>query len=259
MRRMSAIRWSWLLCLAAPVVVTAALVAWLAGLPQPASRERVIAAYSTSLRGRTRSQVHNLRLALTALDGRRIMPGREFSFNRAVGPWTADRGYRRAPVSYSGELSRDWGGGVCQLATTVYNSALYAGLPIRERHRHHWPTTYAPPGQDAAVAYPGVDLRFANPFDVPLRLSAEVVGEAVTVRLLARRSPPQVRVDRAIIGVTHPLTIVRPLVTGRSRADVRGRPGCQVVVYRTVLAAGRSRREIISRDDYPALNRAVWR
>jgi hypothetical protein len=104
--------------------------------------------------------------------------------------------YRRAPVSFSGERLLDWGGGVCQASTAVYNTALLAGLPIVERHRHHWATVYVPPGQDAAVAYPSIDLRFRNTLAAPIRVAARVEGESVLIEFWSRRRAPRVHLDR---------------------------------------------------------------
>jgi hypothetical protein len=91
--------------------------------------------------------------AAAALNGAVIAPGRELSFNHVVASWTPDRGFVLAPVSYDGQLVVDWGGGVCQTSTTLYNAALLAGMEITERHRHFWPPRYAPPGADAAVHF----------------------------------------------------------------------------------------------------------
>jgi vancomycin resistance protein YoaR len=239
--------------LALPLLCALALVAWLARLP---AGERTIAAFATGLQSRTRAQVHNVRLALAALDGQVIPPGKEFSFNRAVGPWTADRGYVKAPVSYSGEKTLDWGGGVCQASTALYNAALLAGLEMRERHRHYWPTDYVPPGQDAAVAYPNVDLRLVNPLSSPVRISAGISGEAIVVALHSRVQPPRVRVERVVMSVTVPATVVRPAAS--ARAPTKGQPGCEVALYRTELD-GAQKRELVSRDQYPARSRVEWR
>jgi vancomycin resistance protein VanW len=237
------------IALAAPALAGAALALWLAFLP---GRERPIAAFATGLRGRSASQIHNVRLALAALDGQVIPPGAEFSFNRIVGPWGPDKGYRRAPVSFSGERLLDWGGGVCQASTAVYNAALLAGLPIVERHRHHWATTYVPPGQDAAVAYPSIDLRFRNTLAAPIRIAARVEGESVLVELRSRRRPPPVRLAREVLAVTAPTVVVRPRADGRHR-PVHGFPGYEVALYRTVAG----RRELVSRDSYPAQNEVI--
>src|SRR3989337_693852 len=120
-----------------------------------------------------------------AVDGKVLQAGAEFSFNRTVGSWSADRGYVKAPVSYDGELIPSWGGGVCQVSSTLYNAALLAGLEILERHRHRFPARYVPPGQDAAVAQLDIDLRFRNPYRWPVRIEAEAEGDEVICRILS--------------------------------------------------------------------------
>lgn len=242
------------LVIAMPILACVALFTWLLLLP---GEERVLAAFSTGLRGRAQSQIHNVKLALRALDGRIIPPGAEFSFNHAVGPWGADRGYVRAPVSFSGERVLDWGGGVCQASSALYNAALHAGLPIVERHRHYWPTTYVPPGLDAAVAYPNIDLRFRNSLDAPLRISAQVIGEAVVIKLLSTARPPASRVERQVISITPPAALPRAALAGGHQAN-RGFPGYEVAVYR-VFAGSPERREMVSRDSYPAQHEVVYR
>jgi vancomycin resistance protein VanW len=226
---------------------------WLVRLP---GREQVLGSYSTGSRGRKDCQVHNVRLALAALDGTTIPPGKEFSFCRTVGPWSADKGYQRAPVSYSGDMVKDWGGGVCQASTTLYNAALLAGLPIVERHRHHWAAHYAPPGQDAAVAYSSIDLRFRNNTAYPLRISAGIAGEAVEVALYSRGTPPKVHLESEILTAALPSTVVR-FNPYRRGGMIRGKPGWEVALYR--VQEDSRQRELISRDSYPAQNRIVWR
>lgn len=241
--------------LALPVLGLLTFSAWLLHLPRG---QQQIAAFSTSVHGRSESQVHNVRLALAALDGQVVASGKEFSFNRAVGPWGEDRGYRKAPVSYSGDLTRDWGGGVCQASSTLYNAVLLAGLPILERHRHYWPASYVPPGQDAAVAYPNIDLRFRNCFPSPLRIAARIEGESVLIRLYAREQPPRVVLDRRVLAVSKPGTVVRSGLSRAAPAVIPGQPGYEVALYR-VFPGGQSRRELISRDSYPAQNRTILR
>jgi vancomycin resistance protein VanW len=236
------------------VLGVAGLAIWLLRLP---AQDHVVAAYTTGLRNRMHSQEHNVRLALQALDGQEILPGKVFSFNKTVGPLTLDRGYVKAPVSFSGNKMLDWGGGVCQASTTLYNAALLAGLPILERSRHHWPATYAPAGQDAAVAYPSIDLAFRNSLAAPIRIRARVKGESVVVELWSRAAAPKVHIEREMLAVTPAAVLVRRHSTQTRHPSVHGQPGYQVVVYRNFLTA-KPRRELVSRDTYPPQNRVVW-
>lgn len=223
--------------------------------------EYEIGCYATGLRGRTPSQVHNLIVAAKRINGTVLQPGQTFSFVRAVGPWTADMGYMKAPVSYDGELIRSWGGGVCQTSTTLYNAALLAGLDIVERHKHHWPARYAPLGRDAAVAYSDIDLKFRNDLPAPVRIVGEVKGDRVAFRLMCTSRPRwHVEIESQTRSVTRPGEIVIPhdnLARGRWKTVNRGHPGFCVVIYRRFIAGRSVRRQMISEDDYPVMNRVV--
>lgn len=209
--------------------------------------------YTTPLDGRDSNQRHNAMLCLRKIDGAVVKPGEVFSFNDLVGPWSRDQGYRRAPVSYSGQMIDAWGGGVCQSSTTVYNAALLAGLEIVERSSHHYAPTYVQPGRDAAVAYPNIDLQVRNPYDVPLTLSAKIVnGRIVTewtgqvtkpkeadirVRMLAAHRPQEIEVGRG----------------GRQLVRNVGKPGFEVEVFRTLDG----KKQLLSRDTYEVMNRVI--
>lgn len=227
------------------------LVAW-AALGQDQPRERVLATYSTPLEGRMRSQRHNAELCLDRLDGREIGPHEVFSFNRSVGTWSRDRGYRKAPVSYNGQLVNSWGGGVCQTSTTLYNAALLGGLEIVERHRHRFAPGYVPPGRDAAVAFDRIDLRFANPYPFPIRLRGAVENGRLVIRILGQGTPRASTVTTEVRQTRQPL--VMTIAGGRTgRVRNSGKSGYEVLVWRTMDG----RRQLVSVDDYPAMNRIV--
>ena len=108
------------------------------------------------------NRIHNVQLVAHLVDRHLIAPGREFSFNRSTGDRTAAKGFREAPVIINGELKTGLGGGVCQVSTTVFNTAYEAGLPITARTNHALYISHYPQGRDATVDYPSVDLRFVN-------------------------------------------------------------------------------------------------
>jgi vancomycin resistance protein YoaR len=219
------------------------------GVPQ----EAVIGAYSTSLQGRTVSQRHNAHLSLGRLVGATIAPGATFSFNRRVGTFSRDQGFRKAPVSYNGQLIDDWGGGVCQTSTTLYNAALLAGMEIVERNHHRFAPSYVPPGRDAAVAFSGVDLRFRNPYAFPARIVGQVQGDRLQISLVGPHAPsPRPEVVSQVTDVHAPETYVLG-GNGRRRVRNTGKAGFEVSVVRIVG----NRREVVSRDAYPAMNRVV--
>lgn len=225
--------------------------------------QATLGAYATDLGGRTPHQRYNARRAAAAVDGTVVRPGKIFSFNRTVRGWSADRGFLKAPVSYDGVLIDDYGGGVCQTSTTVYNAALLAGLPILERHPHTFAPSYAPPGRDAAVAYAGVDLRMRNPYPWPLvvhvrpeghRLVCRIEGaQAASQRVVVQGEEMQ-RFAPSVVSVAPGAGVPRP------RRHLRGRAGVRVAVSRSFFEGERCiRREAVSDDTYRPVSRAEWR
>lgn len=238
-------------------VVLAILAVWAARLP---GTEHEIGSYMTSLRGRTPSQIHNVALAIRQINNKVLMPGQSFSFVKSVGSWTADRGYVKAPVSYDGELVSSWGGGVCQASTTLYNAALLAGLQITQRHRHHWPARYAPPGRDAAVAYENIDLSFRNNLPKPVRIVGLIRGDSLVFKILSKYEPKEtIRVEQELHSIVKPYDVLQNRTPGNSGCQKlinRGHLGFYVTTYRRFTTPeGISRRELISEDRYPAMNR----
>ncbi len=252
----------WLPPLAALLLLSLATGMALLCSPTPTtSREKVISSYATSLKHRSPGQIANALSAAQSLNGTIIAPGEIFSFNKQVGPWTADRGYRRAPVSYDGELTLAVGGGVCQLSTTLYMAALLGGMELTERHRHFWPVSYARPGLDAAVAYPNIDLQFRNPLPAPVRLRARRSGDRLLVELFSSATSGSFSIEREEKATSPPATLIRydnRLQAGQIIRANRGQSGCEVAVYRVRHSKGKeAERTLISVDAYPTLNRII--
>lgn len=216
------------------------------------AQERVVARSQTSIEGRSEAQRHNVSLSLRAIQGKIIPPGGVFSFNEAVGSWSRDKGFRRAPVSFNGSLIDAWGGGVCQTSTTLYNAALRGGLEIVERHPHRFCPNYVPPGLDAAVAFPNIDLRIRNPYSKPLVIRGKIDGNRLEVSLTGPVDVPDVVISTAILKTSRPAT--KTLGTGSSPwVRSPGKPGAEVEVIRSIAGE----REKISRDSYPVMHRVV--
>ncbi len=202
---------------------------------------------------RTGSQRHNARLALDKLNGAVIGPGEAFSFNQRVGSFSRDEGFFKAPVSYNGQLIDDWGGGVCQTSTTLYNAALLAGMVILERNHHAFAPSYVPPGRDAAVAFSSIDLRFFNPNPFPVRIEGKIDANRLVVEIVGATLPsPRPQVVSEVQSTQDPQTFA--LGSGhRKRLRNSGKEGCDVTVYRIVG----NKRELVSQDSYPAMNRVI--
>ncbi len=119
--------------------------------------------FSHSIPGRRR----NILRASLRLNGVLLPPEAVFSFNESVGEISAQTGYDYAYIISEGRTILGTGGGVCQVSTTVFRTALNAGLPILARSAHAYRVRYyeqggSPPGLDATVFSPSVDLKFKN-------------------------------------------------------------------------------------------------
>lgn len=125
----------------------------------------------------------NLKLACNAINGTVINDGEVFSFNGVVGERTAAKGYQSATVYVGTDSKEETGGGICQVASTVYDAALYADLEITERAPHTFFVTYVPGGLDATVYWGSQDFCFRNNTGYPIRVDAWVSGGYVNISI----------------------------------------------------------------------------
>lgn len=127
----------------------------------------------------------NLELACAAIDGTILNPGEIFSFNKVVGERTPEKGYRPATIYQAGGKSEaETGGGVCQVASTIYETVLYADLDVVERAPHMFTVTYVDMGQDATIYWGSLDFKFKNSTKHPIRIDASVSGGYVHIALV---------------------------------------------------------------------------
>ncbi|MEM4408567.1 MAG: VanW family protein [Candidatus Caldarchaeum sp.] len=214
-----------------------------------------MSAYTTPLAGRTVSQQENAIRACEKLDGVLIPAGAVFSFNQCVGPWGRYDGYRRAPVSYGGQLIEAYGGGVCQTSTTVYNAALLAGMEILERHPHQFAPSYVPPGLDAAVASPNIDLVFRNPYPFAVRVEARSDGSRIVIVFWGQGRAPRYVVEQEVLSVIGSSEV--RVISDKNRLINPGKSGYLVRVFRRIAEGNLQERELISTNYYPPVFRVV--
>lgn len=112
----------------------------------------------------------NVKLAAEACNEKILLPGEVFSYNDTTGPRTAAKGYKSAPAYYNGATVQEIGGGVCQPSSTIYYAVLHTNLEIVERHNHRYAVGYVPDGMDATVSYGGLDFKFKNSTDYPIKI-----------------------------------------------------------------------------------------
>jgi len=151
---------------------------------KPPAGEQV-ASFSTPVLTNDKDRTNNLVICCGAIAGEIIDAGAEFSFNEAVGRRTENKGYKDAHAFVDGEEVDVIGGGICQIASTLYNTALVADFEILERHQHADEVYYVELGRDATIWYGNLDLRFKNTLAYPVKIGTEVKNGAVTVTLFS--------------------------------------------------------------------------
>ena len=129
------------------------------------------------------NRTENLRIACEAINGTILNPGDVFSFNETVGERTEERGFKPATIyGGDGESVDGVGGGICQVASTIYYTTLYMNLEQVMREPHMYRVTYVPLGMDATVYWDsGLDYKFRNTLSNPIKIQANVDGGYVNI------------------------------------------------------------------------------
>jgi len=154
--------------------------------PEENMVEEQIAEFTTRLPNDTEARDGNIKLACKTLNGTVVKIGEEFSLWDIIGCPSAETGYEKAKSFTSdGEVIQSYGGGICQLSTTIYNAVLEVeGLKVTERHEHSREVPYIKDGKDAAVSYGNSDLKFKNNLNYDVRIDAEVKNRKVKITLI---------------------------------------------------------------------------
>ena len=143
--------------------------------------------FTTTFHPGSQKRTHNIRVAASVVNGKIVAPGKTFSLNETLGERTHQHGYLTAPVYVNKKLTPGIGGGVSQVAGTLFNAALLADLPIVEYGTHARPVAYMPIGRDATLAWQHIDLKFKNNTPAPLYIEYTVTGRRVIATLYGAR------------------------------------------------------------------------
>ncbi len=146
--------------------------------------QNVLGGYFTRLNNSPSNRTNNIILACSQINGTLVKPGDVFSFNQVVGPRIAEKGYLPASIFVGRQVVPGTGGGICQISSTLYNSALTAGLEIVERHPHTMPVNYVASGHDATVLWNSADFKFRNNREKDLQVLTAVYGDYVVALFL---------------------------------------------------------------------------
>lgn len=214
----------------------------------------LVAEGRSSFRNSAPYRVQNIRAGARRMDGVLIPPGAEFSFNRTVGNINAANGFTEGYAIIDGRTQLEWGGGICQVSTTVFRAAFYGGLPITERNQHSFRISWyeelgEPPGLDAAIftGPGGYDMRFVNDTGRWLLMQTEVDAARAVLRVKLYGTDPrrqvtqlEARIANQVPAPSEPKYVFDPeLPPGAVRQTDTARGGFDVRIGRVVRQGDR--------------------
>ncbi len=149
--------------------------------------EEQLSTFSTNIMSSDPSRQHNIELTCNRLNGTIVKSGSTFSFYEILGPSTKEKGYLEADIlDQNGKKQKGFGGGNCQISSTLYNAVLAVpSLVVTERHEHSNYVPYIEKGKDAAVSYGNYDLKFRNDSGNDVKINISTDGKVVTATLIS--------------------------------------------------------------------------
>lgn len=220
--------------------------------------------YSTSLENKEENTIYNIKLSSEVINGILVKPQDIFSFNKYVGPAEKADGYKESTIIANGIFVNGYGGGICQVSSTLYNAILLANLPIVERYNHSVygdATRYVPLGQDAAVFYGLKNLRFKNNSDNVIVIFSKVFRDTLQVSIFGgNEDKAEVEIiskDKKVIDYQIIREKDSKLEAGQEMVVQEGVPGYQIKTYRIVRKDGEEKIEFLAEDTYKSVTMII--
>lgn len=197
-----------------------------------------ISTYSTKYNKNIAGRSSNVSLAATKINGIILNPGEVFSYNDSVGPRTAAAGFSSATVYTSSGQEEGLGGGICQVSSTLYNTALYADMKIVERRNHSYTVSYVKGGLDATVSYGAIDFKFKNNKSNPIKITADAANGVLTVSIMGKKENSNIVELYSSVIETYDFEVQEipseTLKPGERKTKQNGSKGCKVTATKVV-------------------------
>lgn len=225
----------------------------------------LLATFSTRFDGSNYNRNTNIKLAAKKVNGTVILPGEKFSFNTIVGSRTIEAGFKEGTAYIGGKVVPDVGGGVCQVSSTIYNTALLANMQIVERSNHMFTTGYVAASRDATVYYGSLDFVFKNSRKYPIKMVASANGGVCKVSIygIKEEKEYEVIIQSKITSYINPTTIYKEdptLEEGKEIVEQTANTGCRSEGYKILKLNGKIvSQTLLSKDTYKSRNKIVRR
>ncbi|WP_243117057.1 VanW family protein [Natranaerovirga hydrolytica] len=204
-----------------------------------------IGMFSTSFNINDNQRTLNLKVGSSKITGTLLHPNEVISAIDQLGPINSENGYHPAPIIINGRIEDGVGGGVCQIATTLYNAALLAELEILERSNHSMPVSYIEKGKDAAVATGILDLKIKNSYEFPIYIESYVEGNklyAIVYGMETRNANQEIVFEPVLIEAIEPppANIIKDdtLFEGEKIEEQKAIRGYKVKLYKHIYQNG---------------------
>ena len=155
----------------------------------------VLGTYTTEYGGSPYGRKVNVANGASKINGSMVYPGETLSVYKTVSPFTKENGYALAGSYENGQTVQTYGGGICQVSTTLYNAVIRAELKIVERFPHSMTVHYVPRSADAAIAGTHKDMKFKNTFDTPIYIEGKANGSTITFTVYGNKKDPKRTVE----------------------------------------------------------------
>ena len=162
--------------------------------------------------GGTDGLTQNVENGTSKINGTLLMPGESFSVTDAVVPFNAENGYELAPSYEAGQVVDSYGGGICQVSTTLYNAVLKAELEVDARSNHTMLVGYVDPSKDAAIAEGVMDFVFTNDKDSPVYIAGAAYYGTLTFTIFGEETRPanrSIEFVSEVLSQTDPATNIK--------------------------------------------------
>jgi len=220
--------------------------------------------YSTSLENKEENTIYNIKLSSEVINGILVKPQEIFSFNKYVGPAEKADGYKESTIIANGIFINGYGGGICQVSSTLYNAILLANLQIVERYNHSVygeATKYVPLGQDAAIFYGFKDLKFKNNSDHAIVIFSKVFRDTLQVTIFGGNEDKAkveiINKDKKVIDYQIVREKDSKLEASQEIVVQEGVQGYQIKTYRIIRKNGEEKIEFLAEDIYKSVTMII--
>lgn len=223
----------------------------------------LLSSYSTSFASSSSNRATNVSLATNKINGKVLMPGEVFSFNDTVGKRTPQAGFKVAGVYMNGQVATDYGGGICQVSSTLYNAVLRANLEIVDRSNHMFEVGYVPIGTDATVSWGAPDFKFKNSRSYPIKIVTSSSNRKCVVKFYGLKESEEYDIEivsyrTGSVPYRTTYTADSSLAAGQQKVIQRGSNGAKSVAYRIRKKNGQViSKELLSKDTYDPHNQII--